>query len=73
MKKESAESGSMDIQTGDNRTGCLGEFDGKDQICKSLCALRLRCAIEKERNLRMELLEELVSAEQLLTEFNNRL
>ncbi len=62
MKKESAESGSMD-----NRTGCLGEFSGKDRICKSFCALRLRCAIEKERNLRMELLEELVSEEQLLT------
>lgn len=67
MKKESAESGSMDNRTGDNRTGCLGEFSGKDRICKSFCALRLRCAIEKERNLRMELLEELVSAEQLLT------
>ena len=51
----------------DHHEGCIGEFDGKDRVCRSRCALRLRCAIEKERNLQMELLEELVSAEQLLT------
>jgi len=62
MKKESLEYGSAD-----HREGCLGEYDGKDQVCRSRCALRLRCAIEKERNLRTELLEELVSVEHLLT------
>jgi len=66
MKLESMENASGSISV-DHREGCLGEFDGKDRICKSLCALRLRCAIEKERNLRMELLEELVSVEQLPT------
>lgn len=64
MKLESMENRSISV---DHREGCLGEFDGKNRICRSLCALRLRCAIEKERNLRMELLEELVSVEQLPT------
>ena len=64
MKKASMEILSVDHR---NRNGCLGEFDGKDRICRSLCALRLRCTIEKDRNLRMELLEELVSVEQLFT------
>ena len=64
MKKESMEILFLDPH---NHKGCLGEFDGKDRICRSLCALRLRCTIEKERNLRMELLEEWVSVEQLFT------
>ena len=62
MKKES-----MEYLSVDQHQGCLGEFDSKDRVCKTRCALRLQCAIEKERNLRTELLEELVSVEHLLT------
>ena len=51
----------------DHHLGCFGEFEGRDPICSSHCALRLRCAIEKEQSLRMEILEELVSSERPLT------
>ena len=58
---------SMEFVSMDRHEGCLGGFDSRDRVCRSHCALRLRCAIEKERNLRTELLEELVSVEHLLT------
>jgi len=51
----------------DHHMGCFGEFDYRDRICNAHCALRLRCAIEKEQTIRMEILEELVSAERPLT------
>ena len=51
----------------DQHMGCFGEFDGRDPICSTHCALRLRCVIEKEQSLRMEILEELVSPERPLT------
>ncbi|RLB83852.1 MAG: hypothetical protein DRH24_06405 [Deltaproteobacteria bacterium] len=42
---------------------CLGDFDIQNPICKKHCVLSLRCAVEKERNFRLEILEELVSSE----------
>ena len=45
----------------DHHVGCFGEFNAADRVCKTLCALRLRCAIERDQNVRMEILEELVS------------
>ena len=42
---------------------CFGEFDIEDFICHSRCALRIRCCIEKEENLRMEILEDLFEQE----------
>lgn len=45
----------------DHHLGCFGEFNASDRVCKTLCALRLRCAIERDQNVRMEILEELVS------------
>jgi hypothetical protein len=48
----------------DARLGCFGDFDAGDAVCRGRCALRLRCAIERERNLRMEVLEVLVSCEE---------
>ncbi|MCG6905748.1 MAG: hypothetical protein LJE63_03905 [Desulfobacteraceae bacterium] len=45
--------------------GCFGDFSPRDRVCAKFCALSLRCAIEKERNSRMEILEEMVSAEEL--------
>lgn len=45
----------------DDYLGCFGGFNTNDKVCKKLCALNLRCAIEQEQNARIELLEELVS------------
>jgi len=44
----------------DNHLGCYGDFNKEDPICKKYCALRLRCAIERDQNARIEILEDLV-------------
>ncbi|MGD8367779.1 MAG: hypothetical protein PVG78_09055 [Desulfobacterales bacterium] len=49
-----------------DRLGCFGNFEIQDTICKTLCALRLRCCIEKEKNARLEILEDLVSLEDMV-------
>ena len=49
----------------EDRMGCFGCFEMTDSICRSRCVLSLRCAIERDQNDRMEILEELVSAEGL--------
>ena len=49
--------------TFDEYIGCFGNFEMEDPVCKNLCALRLKCAIEKDQNVRMELLEEMMANE----------
>ena len=46
----------------DELLDCFGNFNIEDPVCKSLCALNLRCAIEQDQNTRMEILEDLVSS-----------
>jgi hypothetical protein len=50
----------------DQHIGCFGEFDIEDPVCRSLCVLCLRCAIERDQNDRVEILEELVAADVML-------
>jgi phosphotransferase system IIB component len=38
---------------------CFGGYDMNNLLCSNHCALRLRCAIEQENNMRSELFEEL--------------
>lgn len=45
----------------DDHLGCLGNFNIQDPLCKKLCALSLRCAIDRDKNARLELLEDLMS------------
>jgi hypothetical protein len=54
----------------DDYVGCFGNFNRKNLICKKYCALNLRCAIENEQNVRMELLEDLVASEGLFLKGN---
>jgi hypothetical protein len=54
----------------DDYVGCFGNFNRKNIICKKYCALNLRCAIENEQNVRMELLEDLVASEGLFLKGN---
>jgi len=56
MNKESMNQLSLD-----DHLGCLGNFNNQDPICGKLCALSLRCAIDSEKNSRMEFLEDLIS------------
>ena len=60
MKKESNNGIYLDAHS-----GCFGNFNRKDPICKKLCALSLRCAIESDQNIRIELLEELISTDSM--------
>ena len=46
-----------------DESDCMGTFSKRDPQCMNHCVLRLRCAIEKEQNLRMELIEELVASD----------
>jgi hypothetical protein len=55
-----------DIVSLDSYLGCFGSFRIEDTICKSHCALSLRCTVEHEKNIRMELLEDLVSSQDVL-------
>jgi hypothetical protein len=41
---------------------CFGDFNKHNPLCAELCALRLRCAIEQDQNLRSAILEELVAS-----------
>jgi hypothetical protein len=51
------------VITSDEPLDCFGDFNKRDRLCTKYCVLRLRCAIEKEQNLRSALLEELVASE----------
>lgn len=45
----------------DPHVGCFGEYNVGDMICKKFCALRLRCAITQDQQAKMELIEDLIS------------
>jgi hypothetical protein len=51
----------------DEHIGCFGEYIYADTVCRKLCALRIRCAIEHEQNFRLEILEDLASADLIHT------
>lgn len=38
--------------------GCFGDFDKTRTLCKKHCVLRLRCAIEQDQNMRMEMFDD---------------
>lgn len=44
---------------------CFGDYTKTNPLCAKHCALRLRCAIEQDQNMRMELLEDLISSEEM--------
>lgn len=48
-----------------DHVGCFGDFNIEDLVCKKFCALSLRCTIEREQIEQMELLEDLVSSENM--------
>jgi hypothetical protein len=45
--------------------GCFGSFSLDDPVCKTLCAINLRCAIERDQNDRIEILQELAFSDEL--------
>ncbi|MEE8430470.1 MAG: hypothetical protein V3S16_04405 [Candidatus Desulfatibia sp.] len=61
MKKEFVNKTSIN-----DHLGCFGNFNLEDSICKKFCALSLRCAIDRERDIRLELMEDLMSSDCML-------
>ena len=49
----------------DDHLGCFGNFNIEDPVCKKLCALRLRCTIDRNKNTRIELLEDLIFSSEM--------
>ncbi|MBT8339196.1 MAG: hypothetical protein HKP58_11175 [Desulfatitalea sp.] len=45
---------------------CFGDFSMSDPICARQCVLRIRCAIEQEQNIRMEMFSEYVAEDGML-------
>lgn len=56
MKKELVDKFSLD-----DHVGCFGNFNLQDTVCKKLCALNLSCAINRNQNIQTEILEDLLS------------
>ena len=51
------------IITSGEQMDCFGDYNKNNPLCVRHCALRLRCVIEQDHNIRTEILEELVSNE----------
>ncbi len=49
----------------DNYLGCFGNFNRDSVVCKKFCAVNLRCAIEQDQNARIEIFEDLVTADDI--------
>lgn len=44
---------------------CYGEFNLEDPVCRTLCALRLRCAVDCGQREQMDLMEDLFISEDI--------
>jgi len=44
----------------DDHLGCFSNYNINDTICKKYCSLRLRCAIERDQNTKLEILNDLI-------------
>ena len=49
---------------------CFDNFNFSDPICRKYCSLNLRCAIESNQKDKMELLEDMVTADVSLIRFH---
>ena len=45
--------------------GCFGDFYIGDDVCRNLCSLNIQCAIERDRNIEMEIFEEFAEYENI--------
>jgi hypothetical protein len=51
------------------RIGCFGHFQPEDRICRNHCAVRIRCAIERDQKIYMEVCAEMEVGEDQLPRF----
>jgi hypothetical protein len=47
------------------RLGCFGHFRSEDRVCRTHCAIRIRCAIERDQKIVMEVMSEMDAGEDL--------
>lgn len=52
------------VITSDEPMDCFGDYNKSNSLCSKYCAIRLRCAIEQNNNMRIEILEELMASEE---------
>jgi hypothetical protein len=65
MKKISAQCAAATIHT-----GCFGNFRFEDAVCRKHCAIRIRCAIERDENMLLEVVEEMdVGGDEFFSKF----
>ncbi len=51
--------------TPDDHLGCFGNFNISDKICIKHCVLSLRCSIDREQKVKLEMLEDLFISEEV--------
>lgn len=61
MKRRSTQRASATIPL-----GCFGGFQSEDPICRRHCAIRIRCAIERDQAVYLELLKEAAAGDDQL-------
>ncbi len=54
----------------DDYLRCFGDFNAKDKICRKYCALNLRCVIEKDQTVQMEIFEDIMFGNEIPMKMN---
>jgi hypothetical protein len=49
--------------------GCFGDFRPTDRICRRYCAIRIRCAIERDQKIYLEVFAEMAESDDQLLKF----
>ncbi|RPJ71921.1 MAG: hypothetical protein EHM15_10100 [Desulfobacteraceae bacterium] len=44
--------------------GCFGNFRIEDRVCRNHCAIRIRCAIERDQSNFLEVIDEMEAADE---------
>jgi hypothetical protein len=51
------------------RFGCFGDFRSEDRICRRHCAIRIRCAVERDQKIYVEVCEEMAEVDRRMMKF----
>ena len=47
------------------RLGCFGNFRSQDRVCRNHCAIRIRCAVERDQKIVLEVMSEMNAGDDL--------
>ena len=47
------------------RLGCFGNFSSRDRVCRNHCAIRIRCAVERDQKIVLEVMSEMNAGDDL--------